>query len=374
MRFASKVAYTIFLASTVILVGTSSAQAQKPKKAVPAKPTAKPPVQNQTKTQGQLAGGNGQFGVIYGIPSFNFVILGARYTLDLYDAYGGIINDADSKIVVLDIALKNTEKSDSFFSPDGLITLVDQKGEIIQGGTLRLMSKIVDSASFTLRPGQGLGRPELKDAVQLAWKVPLKSRIVKIMVNKGRVGRKEEVFRYYVAGATKEDAGEAGDPKNVIQPLPEIARDPADKAGAVGAPVGKGSFGVWLPSGYFQIRADGFAYSMENPVNDEPVEDGKRYAILTLTAKSDWSKDISMFEVIGGDFPTYEITDGDGERYKPVSYRKAKRKEDPEHAFKKGDEYTLRVVFLMPKDAVAKKLVIGTGSAYKWGPDVSGIK
>ena len=55
-----------------------------------------------------------------------------------------------------------------------------------------------------------------KDPVQIAWKVPQKARIVKIMVNQPRLNRSEEVFRYYVAGATKEEAGDVGDPKNTV--------------------------------------------------------------------------------------------------------------------------------------------------------------
>src|SRR5207253_752830 len=108
--------------------------------------------------------------------------------------------------------------------------------------------------SFTLRPGQGLGQPELKDPLRVAFSIPMKARITKIMVNKARLGKNEEVLRYYVAGATKEEAGEPGDPKNVIAALPEGVKDPADKSGAVPLEEGKGSMGAYLTSGSFGLK------------------------------------------------------------------------------------------------------------------------
>lgn len=347
------------------------ARAQKPKSKVAAHPT----VQNQTKGQGQLAGGNGQFGVVYSLKSgFNFEVLGARYSLEPYEAYTGLTAGTDEKILILDLAIKNTNREHNFFNPDSLFTLVDTKGELIQGGSLRLLSKAADSGSATLRPGQGLGQPELKDPLQIAFTVPAKSRIVKIMVNQPRLNRNEQVFRYYIAGATKEEAGEPGDPKNVIQPVMEADRDPSDKSGAVAMEEGKITVGTYVPSGYFAIRLESFAFTNMNVMGEDPVEEGKQLAIATVTVKSEWPKDISMFDAEGGDQPLYELTDADGERYKPIGYRKAKRNEDPEHDFKKGDEYTFRVVFLVPRDAAAKKLVIGTKGSHKWAIDVSNVK
>jgi len=81
-----------------------------------------------------------------------------------------------------------------------------------------------------------------------------------------------------------------------------------------------------------------------------------------------------MFEVTGGDFPMHAITDSDGKRGKSTLYRKAKRDEDPEHTFKQGDEYAFRIVCAVPKDATAKKPVLGAGGARKWACDVSGVK
>lgn len=357
------------LVSVLLLSTAAPCLAQKPK-VTPKKPVP----QNQTKGQGQLQGGNGQFGTVYTLTSnFNFEIVGARYTLEPFNAYTVVTAGTDKKLLVLDIAVKNVSTSDNFFNPDSMFTLVDEKGQLYNGGSLALQSKAADSGSFTLRPGQGQGQPALKDPLQIAWELPAKARIVKIMINQARQGRKEEVFRYYIAGATKAEAGEAGDPKNVITPLPAESRDPADASGSSPLDESKGAPGVYVPSGYFNIRFDGLTYSTE-PLNGNPPEDGKKFAIATVTAKNPLDKGVGMFDAEGGDSPLYEITDADGEHYKPVFYRKAKRDEDAEHDFKKGDEYTFRVVFQMPKDAVAKKLVLGTGAAHKWAYDVSAVK
>jgi len=361
--------YSVPLCSLVLAAAPARAQ-QKPA----AKPAAARPAPNAVKGQGQLAGSSGQFGTVYTLQNgFNFELLSAHYTLEPFVAYETQIAGTDQKLLVAEIAIKNVEKADNFWNMDGMFTLVDDKGQLYPGGALALQSKAADSASATLRPGQGLGQPGLNDPLRVAWVVPGKARIVKIMLNKGRLGQKEEVLRYYVAGATKAEAGEEGDPKNVIAPLPPEARDPSDKTGALAAELGKGSPGAYAPSGYFALRLDGFAFSTE-PLGGNAPDDGKKFAIATVTAKNLTEKTLSMFDVQGGDQPLYEITDSDGERAKPVLYRKAKRDDDPEHEFKKGDEYTFRVVFSLPKDATVKTLVLGTGAARRWSYDVSATK
>lgn len=330
---------------------------------------------NQTKGQGQLAGASGQFGTIYSLQNqFNFAILGARYTLEPFVAYAPVAANTTSKVVVLDLSFKNVSKSDNFLNPEGLITLVDEKGQLYPMGSLALKSKAETEASFNLKPGQGLGQVELKDPLQIGAMIPGKVRIVKIIVNQGRLANKaEKVLRFYVAGATKEEAGEVGNPKNVISPLPMEVRDPADKSGAVALDEGKGTIGTFVPSGSFGLRLDSLAFSTEM-VNGNPPDEGKRFAVATVTAKNLSHVTLSMFDITGGDSPMHEITDSDGEKGKPVAYRKAKRDEDAEHEFKAGDEYSFRIVFVVPKDATVKKLILGTGSSRKWAYDVSSVK
>jgi len=327
------------------------------------------------KGQGQLAGGNGQFGAIYSLQNgFNFTILSARYTLEPFIAYETLMAGADQKLLILDIAVKNARKEDNWLNIEGMFTLVDDKGQLYPGGNLALQSRGSTDASLTLRPGQGAGQPELKDPLRVGFAIPANARIVKIMLNRPRLGKQEEVVRYFIAGASQAEAGEAGDPHNSIAPLPEEARDPTDPSGAVALEEGKGTPGAYLASGYFDIRLDGFAYSSEPLLGGNAPDEGKKYAVATVTVKNLTNTNLSMFDVTGGDQPLYEISDSDGEREKPAGYRKAKRDEDPEHEFKHGDEYTFRVIFTLPKDTTAKKLVLGAGRAHKWAFDVSGAK
>jgi hypothetical protein len=339
---------------------------------------AKQPPRNTVRGQGQLVGQNGQFGVVYSLQQgFNFAILSARFDVVPFPALNGAITaKTGEKLLIMDLAIKNAQPQDSYFATDDLFTAVDTTGTLYQSGPVSLASKGNTVTDLTLRPGQGLGQPELKDPLRVAFAIPATARIVKIMVNQGRVGRNDEkVIRYYVAGATKAEAGEAGDPKNVIAPLPQTVRDPADPSGAVALDEGKGTLGTYFPSGGFALRLDSFAFSTEALVEGNAPEEGQRYAVATLTAKSLIEDPLTMFEVTGGgDDPLYELTDADGERARPKSFRKAKRDEEPEREFKKGDEYSFRVVFSLPNNAAAKKLVLGVGYGRKWAYDVSGVK
>lgn len=343
--------------------------------AAPAKkPKPKPATHNAVQGQSQMAGGNGRFGEIYTLDNgFNFEILTAHYTMDPFPAYEYQTAGPDQKVLVIDLALKNANPSDEFFDSQDLFTAVDDKGALYPGGQLELMSKGEAEGSFTLRPGQGIGQPGLNDPLRHAIVVPAKARIVKIMVGHGRKGSSEKTIRYYIAGATAAEAGEAGDPKNVITPLPDNVRDSSDPSGAVALDKGKGVLGTYVPSGVFALRLDNFAYSPD-ALNGNAPDDGKKYAVATVTAKSLMEKEVTFFEVTGGDNTQFEITDADGERYTPVAYLKAKSAEDAEHTFKKGDEYTFRILFSLPKDTSAKQLVLGAGNSRTWAYDTSAVK
>jgi len=353
----------------VLAAGMPGATAATPKKA---KPAVKPMVKNQTKGQGQMTGANGEFGEVYTLTSgFNFEILSASYSLDPFVAYETLSANTNQKLVVINIAVKNSTAADNWFSTADMFTFVDSKGALYPTGTFSQASNPTGE-SLTLRPGQGVGQPSLNDPVRVAAVIPGDARIVKIMVNYGRKGRDEKVVRYFVSGATAAEAGEAGDPKNVIAPLSDDARDPADPSGATALAKGKGIMGQYQPSGVFDLRLDDFAYSADAVISGNPPDAGKQYAIATITAKSLVKREQSVFDITGGDFPLFEITDADGERYKPVDYRKAKRDEAAEHTFQQGDEYTMRIVFSLPSDAKAKTLTLGVGGSRVWNFDVSG--
>ncbi len=321
--------------------------------------------QNQVKGQGQLVGANGEFGVTYSLKTgFNFTLLSAKYSIEPFDCYGAVSAQTDSKLLVIDFAIKNAQPQDNFFNTDNLITVVDDKGQLIQRAVYRLESKDAEIVDFTLRPGQGLGQKELKDPLRMAILVPGKAVINKIMINFGRLNTKEEVVRYLLVTPPK--PGVQPTTKNFIAPLPELVRDPADPSGAKMLSEGKAVIGTAYPSGFFSLRLDGVATPAEAVFDGNAAEEGKQYLVATLTAKSLGTAELGMFEVGGGDEPLYEVTDTDGERYKPIGFRKTKADEAPDRMFKKGDEYTFRVFFALPKDAKLKQMVFGVGLGRKW--------
>jgi hypothetical protein len=346
--------------------------------AAPAKPAAKPapkPPANTVKGQNQLSGINGQFGVTYSLKTnFNCTLLSAAYSLEPFVAYTPLSAEADKKLFVVDFALKNIAPTDNFFDPNGFMTLVDDKGQLFPDGSAGLKDTGLKGTSITLRPGQGVGQPELKNPLQMAWSIPADARIVKIMINRGRIGKDEEVVRYMMAGASKEEAGEAGDAKNAAAPLSEKDRDPKDARGFTPLSVGPAKTGEYVTSGWFALRLDSFAYATGAILDGQEAEEGKRFAVATFTVKALTPRELSIFDVIG-DPPAYEIKDGDGETLKTTFFRKLKKDEPAEREFKAaGEEYPFRVIFQIGKDSTAKTLFFGTANSRKFIVDVSTVK
>ena len=337
--------------------------------AAPPKAKRHAPVPNQSKGQKQIAGGDAAFGTVYSLKDgFNFEVLSARYTVEPLIAHVSCTAEENQKLVVLDVAVKNAGPSDNSFSADAYFTLVDAQGELYttRNTDMILASKIENEERYTLRPGQGLGQPARHDPLRLGVVVPAKARIVKIMVNQGRLNSGEKVLRYFVAGATEAEAGKAGDPRNVIAPLPDNVRDPSDPTGATALGSGKGAAGVFLPSGHFALRLDSLSYDTGALPNREAPEDGKKYAVATITVKSLIAATQTMNDFTAGDPAPCSITDSDGETDKDVAFLKAKSREKPEHDFKQGEEYTFRVVFPPAKDATAKTLLLRAEASRTW--------
>ena len=327
------------------------------------------PVTNQSKGQKQIAGGDGTFGTVYSLKDgFNFEVLSARYTVEPLLAQETRMALADKKLVVLDVAVKNARPSDSYYNPDAYVTLVDAQGELYPNSVadMVLASRSDKEAGWTLRPGQGLGQPERHDPLRLGLIIPAKARIVKIMVNQGRLNRNEKVLRYFIAGATEAEAGQAGDPRNVIAPLPDAVWDPADPSGATALGSGKGTAGVFLPTGAFALRLDGLGYTSEPTKDQGPPGDGKKYAVATITVKSLTPKPQTLYDFTDWPSGACTLTDSDGETNNCVGYIKAKSNERPEHDFNQGVEYTFRLVFPLNKEATAKTLTLGAGAYRTW--------
>ena len=331
--------------------------------------SARKPAPNQSKGQKQLAGGDGAFGTVYSLKDgFNFEVLSARYTVEPLVAHESVKAGPDEKLMVLDVAVKNAGPSDNSLNPDAYLTLVDAQGGLYTSRTadMVLASRNNEDGNLNLRPGQGLGQPERHDPLRFGLVLPAKARIVKIMVNQGRLNSSEKVLRYFVAGATAAEAGKAGDPRNVISALPDNVRDPSDPAGATALDSGKGTAGVFLPSGSFALRLDSLGYTSD-PILDRGVpEDGKKYAVATITVKNLTPSPQTMNDFTAGDPAPCALTDSDGETDKSMGFLKARSNEVPEHDFKQGEEYTFRVVFSLAKGATAKTILLRTGGYRTW--------
>jgi len=325
--------------------------------------------QQDVKGQKQLAGGTAKFGTVYSLKNrFNFEILGARYSVDAYNAYYPLVAETDKKLVVIDMAIKNATQSDNFFNSDGFMTLVDDHGALYPSGSLRLASNGSKDASVTLKPGQGVGQADLHDPFELAFQVPSDAKIDKIMVNIGRLNTSEDVVRYMIVPAPK-DVAHPTDP-NFILPLPDTVRDPSDPSGAVALAQGKGAIGVYVPAGYFDLRVDGPPIDVQGQVGGGDPDDGKKFIAIPFTAKSMMAGDQSFFTVSGAGDPSYSLVNADGDVIKASAFLKNSSNEDADKTFQLGDEYHYRVIFQVPKDGKFNKLLYGTGSSRVWAVDL----
>ncbi len=325
----------------------------------------------QSRGTKQVAGGNGIFGVVYTLNSgFNFTILSAHYTLEPHNDYAGSMAQNDEKLLWITFAVKNSEKDKDQTWGDLDVMLVDDKEQTYTPGSGRVMLTSRGNAgiSATLKPGQGLGQEPAKDELSCAIPVPAKAKIKRIILNEGRKNLPgEKVVRYNIAGF------QDGAPKNVIAPLPKYAADPADTTGASVAIPATAVAGTYYPAGYFALRFDGLTFSEEAILDKTAPTEGKRYAIATFTAKNEFSKPITTFE-LGGQSDEIVLRDADGEKYKAApeagyAMRRAKRDELLEsQEIAAGEEITYRYFFLIPKDAKPASVTFGQGKyghAYK---------
>lgn len=346
----------LFLSLALFSVPTLCAAAPHKAKRPAARPA--PP---QSKGQKQIAGGDAEFGTVYSMKdTFNFEVISARYTVEPLVAHDTTLVGPDQKLVVVDVAIKNAGPSENSFNADGYFTLVDAGGELYttHNSAMVLASRVENEENWNLRPGQGLGQPARRDPLRLGMVIPAKARIVKIIVNRGRLNSDEKALRYFVAGATEAEAGKVGDPRNVIAPLPENVRDPSDPTGSTALGSGKGVAGVFLPSAFFAFRLDSLSYTVgKTPQRDFP-EDGKKYAVATITAKSLIPPSQNMNDFRDG-LDQCSLTDSDGETDKRVAFMTVKSRETPEHDFKQGEEYSFRVVFPLSVGATAKTVTLG---------------
>lgn len=334
----------------------SGAAAAKPHKAPAHKPT------NAIKGQGQLAGGDGVFGTVYSMQDgFNEEILGGKYSVDSVAGYGGYIHpDADGKLLVLQVAMKNAKPTDNW-SGGWQMSAFDQNGQKYDLSVTKLTSDGGKGFSHNLKPGQGLGQPALHDPLLAFFKVPNNARIVKIFINQPRLNKKEDVLRFYIAGATAAEAGKAGDPKNVIAPLPDYARDKSDPSGATALADnigGKPGSGRVCSAGPYNMTLDSFGDAPAGTkFNGQAPDDGKKFVVAAVTLHNISADEAGMFDFDG---QTVQLTDSDDDTYSMLGISKKDSDDEvPEdHKIQPDAQYSLRIFWSVPSDAKLKKLTI----------------
>jgi nucleoid-associated protein YgaU len=323
------------------------------------------------KGQEQLAGGDGQFGTVYSMKGgLNDEILSARYSVDAFPENNDFIApDPNGKILVLDIAIKNAEKSDYYVRPWSL-TAVDQSGHTYDAVDTVLASDPPHSFSHTLKPGEGLGQPGLHNPLRMFYALPNDARIVKLISNEPRLNVHEDVFRYYIAGATAAEAGKAGDPKNVIAPLPDSVRDPSDPSGATALKTGKAGkpgSGVPVPAGPYLVTLDSFGDAPSDFTYDGSAADkGKKYVVAKMTMRNALVSDVEVWAFNGRG--VLQLVDADGDTYDLLGLLKASHDEkvDTNHKVQAGDSYTVRAVWEVPSDLSATKLIYSATGGRPW--------
>lgn len=349
---------SLLLATILLLPAVASAQ--KP----PAKPAAKPPATAGVKGAGQLAGAALRFGDLFALDSgFTYQILSARYSVEPFDDYTHLLPGRNEKLLILQVAIKNNRRdADNFFDPaNHTLQAIDSSNQNYDSAAYRLRSKPGEGFSPNLKPGQGLGQAGA-DPVEIAFRMPLDTRIVKLILQRRREGTREEVVRFFLAGATEAEAGGKPDPKNVVAPLPAWALP-----GATAAP------GTSYPSGGFLFRFEGFA-SAEKLGEEEP-EEGKRWVFARIAVKNALAASQPLFEFYQGDsIVDLVLVDAEGEKYMAAHFLKASKDEAPEGGLDPGEERVFRIGFKVPREAKFKTILLGSPAGHLYRFDATGAR
>jgi hypothetical protein len=333
------------------------------------------PSSNYTKGQSQLAGGNGEFGVVYSLQDFwNEEILSAKYTLEGFNGSSNLWPTGTEKMFVLNIAIKNAKSSNQWYNARGRYTLVDQTGKQYTSSAAGLASAGEATFEPTLNPGQGLGQLALNDPVRVAFEIDANSKITKIVLNEGRLGHNEKVLRYFLKGATAVEDGGDGDPRNVVAPLPADVQDPSDPSGATALAIGNGGkpgSGTLLQSNFFDFSVDSFGDAPAGTTAGGGLPgNNKKFvqAFITIHNPTPDELDTGWFQADG----TQELIDTDGDTYKVDKILKASSDDDTGNRVQPNAFVKFRFVYEVPTNVKLQTLKIGSYNARLWNVDISG--
>lgn len=354
-----RAAWAVALSFTAALAfaqakGKPAAQAPKPK-----------PPANQVKGQAQQKGGPGVFGETYSLKSgWNFTIEGASYSVAPENELEATTLGPKQKYLVLRARIKNARPVE-METPEALeFSLVDAGGQSEQHFMPATRLSARKPVGGTLKPGQGI------DDLKLYAPVAADARIVKFILNQGRLNVPgEEVIRYFVAGSTEAEAGGKADPKNVVAPVPDPFRDPADAKGATALENAPARIGTAYLMGLTFATLE--RVSTAARVGEQEAEEGRQFMVLHLKLKNAWSGVLDAGEGLFGNGLDVIVIDGDGEETRGENLVVLKAARDEPVGPKKmqpGEEYAVRVAVSVPKIGKSvKRFTVSWGGAASHG-------
>lgn len=306
------------------------------------------------KKQPQMTGAVGRFGEIYGLKSgYTYQILSARYSYEPFDDYDQTYAATGNKLLILRFAVKNDTPEDGVFLAGRHYFQVEEANhQLFEANYFR--SSVDKNTGFEphLKPGQGVGQGN-DNIVEAAIPIAEGSPVIKLILSQGRKGSKEDVMRFFIAGAPN------GDPKNVIAPAPHDSKTTPLKPEGV------------FPSGFFDLTVKGVSF-VSGTFARQDAPDNRRWAVLTLGLKNPTSVAVNMFSLFGRADGKVAFTDGDGESY-PLTTEvlKASSDEVSDADLAPGQEKTVRVAFAVPLQGELKTLTLGANSGKYWVLDAS---
>lgn len=324
-------------------IATSPLSAATTKKPVPKKPTAKAPAKPSTNNKAtagttQLKGSTPKFGETWTLGKtypWNFKLNSAEYSVEQLKIGDTIyFPPAGQKLLVLHFTVHNPQPREALMRFDTFNwTVVDAKDTNWEGISELGSEKTRERVEMEMKPAQKM---DLYTAVL----VPAKAEMPKLIVK----GSDDLVLRYDLRGKVKGMPGPFADPK--------------DKTGATALDRVPAQKGTYYPLGQFDVKLDGVSTSDKKIINEEELEEGNSWVIVSMTAKND-SAEPKLLR-----FDTFEpkLLDQDGAEIEwNGNMLSGTRDKDIETSPEPGQELKFRYYFQIPSDVQLQSLTIREG-------------
>jgi hypothetical protein len=306
-----------------------------------AQATKKPKV--GTSGTAQMAGGDGRFGTVYTLTDnngglLNVNLVSAAYSVTRHDIAPGetLVPKAGDKLLILHLRIKNPKPGDQYVSGTTLtFASVASDGQTRQHGDDMRLETAKAPLQDMLKPGQAEPADVLMGCI-----VPAQGPVPKLIVNWGRNGTSDKVFRYALGKAP-----------NLVKPLAAGEADPSDPTGATAYTNVPAKLDVIYPLGIYNFQISSIAY-VPGPIGATSAGDGKRFLVVTaVVTNKTWRA------VYTNGFVSAALTTADDEKTTDFTLLKGKRDEPYDGRSLDPDEtMTVRLAFVVPNDTTGTKL------------------